>query len=444
MEDTNESQRILIRKMINGASLSEDDKKTVEKFVVLADKLDETSKTRWNELFVRRLRKGLKQAYKSGFEKPDFVHFLEYAKEYDLYVIPEMLDTFTPLMNVKSHEELNYEELNTLNFDPFKYTVADLVNFASYTLKNHEIASKLGFSAEKLEETVSTIAETYQINPFHTFTHGFSVFQMTYYISLEARQTLQGLVQDSEYFLLLLATLGHDVNHPGVTNAFMTNVKDELAVTYNDTSILENHHCAEFFRIANKTQLFEHMPDAEYKEARKTIIECILATDMVKHNDLTANLRYRVKKYPFTETLDFEVKYPEKTVLDIDENDDRPLQLDNQKDRRLVLNCLCHSVDVGNQCFEFELSQKWSYLVSNEFHAQVLTEEKLGLPTSEFLRYKSPAALCGSQGYFGEVILLPLWVTIADLLPEVSHLAQNLINNKNKWKHLQEEKTQGK
>ena len=43
---------------------------------------------------------------------------------------------------------------------------------------------------------------------------------------------------------LLLSAIGHDLNHPGFTNAMLVNSRHYLAVRYNDISVLENHHAA--------------------------------------------------------------------------------------------------------------------------------------------------------------------------------------------------------
>lgn len=52
-----------------------------------------------------------------------------------------------------------------------------------------------------------------------------------------------------DVFGLLVAAIGHDVNHPGVTNAFLVNSGHELAVKYNNNSVLENHHAATVLHI---------------------------------------------------------------------------------------------------------------------------------------------------------------------------------------------------
>ena len=50
---------------------------------------------------------------------------------------------------------------------------------------------------------------------------------------------------------VVVGAIGHDLAHPGVTNRFLQNSRADLAITYNDASILENMHCAMTFRIAS-------------------------------------------------------------------------------------------------------------------------------------------------------------------------------------------------
>ena len=41
----------------------------------------------------------------------------------------------------------------------------------------------------------------------------------------------------------------HDYEHPGVNSVFLVNMNDQIAINHNDSSVLENYHLAESFRL---------------------------------------------------------------------------------------------------------------------------------------------------------------------------------------------------
>lgn len=45
----------------------------------------------------------------------------------------------------------------------------------------------------------------------------------------------------------IIASLAHDIGHPAFTNRFLVNTRDDIAVLYNDISVLENMHCSRTF-----------------------------------------------------------------------------------------------------------------------------------------------------------------------------------------------------
>jgi hypothetical protein len=51
-------------------------------------------------------------------------------------------------------------------------------------------------------------------------------------------------LSDTETFGIILAAIIHDFDHPGLNNAFMINSRSEIAIRYNDVSVLENYHIA--------------------------------------------------------------------------------------------------------------------------------------------------------------------------------------------------------
>jgi hypothetical protein len=60
------------------------------------------------------------------------------------------------------------------------------------------------------------------------------------------------LLRDSDVFALLLASIGHDVGHPGVNNDFLIHSQTPLAQLYNDKSVLESFHVMTLFNLMQK------------------------------------------------------------------------------------------------------------------------------------------------------------------------------------------------
>jgi hypothetical protein len=82
-------------------------------------------------------------------------------------------------------------------------------------------------------------------NAYHNFHHCADVTHATFMMLAGIR----GAVSDLECYALLLAAVAHDLEHPGVSNAYLIKSRSPLAITYNDASVLENRHAACFFEL---------------------------------------------------------------------------------------------------------------------------------------------------------------------------------------------------
>lgn len=82
-----------------------------------------------------------------------------------------------------------------------------------------------------------------------------------------------------------LAAIVHDVEHKGLNNDFLVRVVDDLALTYNDISPMENHHVAAAFRLMRQGEyaFTRKMPREKLGRLRRLLIDCVLATDMKQH-----------------------------------------------------------------------------------------------------------------------------------------------------------------
>jgi hypothetical protein len=187
-------------------------------------------------------------------------------------------------------------------------------------------------------------------NPYHNLYHGFDVMKTCYFF-LELCQLGHDTPNLSGY-ALLVAGLCHDVGHPGRTNLFQMQTSTELAIRYNDHSVLENYHAALTFRCMQKAGdgMYGSLDSAGRKEMRKIIVECILATDISNHVKVL------------------------KAVNDGSAQNDHLVQL------KLVL---CAS-DVSNPWKPKLVFKKWTELINEEFFQQGDEERRRRIDVSPF------------------------------------------------------------
>ncbi|XP_006161023.2 cAMP-specific 3',5'-cyclic phosphodiesterase 4A-like, partial [Tupaia chinensis] len=71
----------------------------------------------------------------------------------------------------------------------------------------------------------------------------------------------------------------------------------ELALMYNDESVLENHHLAVGFKLLQEDNcdIFQNLSKRQRQSLRKMVIDMVLATDMSKHMTLLADLKTMVE-----------------------------------------------------------------------------------------------------------------------------------------------------
>ena len=100
-----------------------------------------------------------------------------------------------------------------------------------------------------------------------------------------------------EVFAAILASSMHDVDHPGTTNQYLVATSSELALMYNDESVLENHHLAVAFKLLQlpECDILAGLSAKQRTSFRKMVIDMVLATDMSKHMSLLADLKTMVE-----------------------------------------------------------------------------------------------------------------------------------------------------
>lgn len=244
-------------------------------------------------------------------------------------------------------------------------------------------------SEEKLTNFLSRLEKNYKKNPYHNATHSTDV--LASYLYIIHNSFILDHVSDIEMLASIVATLAHDVGHPGFTNRFLVNFQDKLALQCNfyldnDISVLENMHCSLTFDITSMAEcnIFESFEADQYLLARKLIIELILATDMGKHFDLIGT--FKGKGY---------------TANDICKQD---CKLE-------VFKMVIKASDIGHSAKISDLHMEWSLLISEEFYRQGDIERESGRPISMYCD-RETTIIPKSQIGFLKNIALPLYESL--------------------------------
>ncbi|XP_055228136.1 3',5'-cyclic-AMP phosphodiesterase 4C isoform X2 [Gorilla gorilla gorilla] len=245
---------------------------------------------------------------------------------------------------------------------------------------------------------------------YHNSLHAADVAQSTHV--LLATPALEAVFTDLEILAALFASAIHDVDHPGVSNQFLINTNSELALMYNDASVLENHHLAVGFKLlqAENCDIFQNLSAKQRLSLRRMVIDMVLATDMSKHMNLLADLKTMVETKKVTS-------------LGV-------LLLDNYSDRIQVLQNLVHCADLSNPTKPLPLYRQWTDRIMAEFFQQGDRERESGLDISPMCD-KHTASVEKSQVGFIDYIAHPLWETWADLVhPDAQDLLDTLEDNR--------------
>ena len=287
----------------------------------------------------------------------------------------------------------------------------------------------------KFEPFIFRVASGYhRQNPYHTDLHAADMVQSLLVYSLYGN--LQKILDfnDLDLISLFISAAIHDFGHPGYTNNFLINTKNELAIKYNDQSVLENYHVSEGFNIIFKKKgcnIFESLSSDDYKICRKRIIQCVLATDMTLHNKEFQFLKSKSQTY--------NIKNGE-NVEKIFENID-PVTSFNL--RQEFLNVLIHSADVSNPSKPLDIYKQWAERCVEEFFKQGDMEKRLGMTVS-FNCDRDIVSLPQSQVGFIDAIVFPLFSVICEFFPGLNFTLENLGKNLAYYKGVKENENKKK
>eukprot|EP00002_Diphylleia_rotans_P031051 TRINITY_DN6427_c0_g3_i2.p1 TRINITY_DN6427_c0_g3~~TRINITY_DN6427_c0_g3_i2.p1 ORF type:complete len:1199 (+),score=259.76 TRINITY_DN6427_c0_g3_i2:172-3768(+) len=302
----------------------------------------------------------------------------------------------------------NLDQYKLETFSLFSFTDDDLIAIVPKIFDDFGLLSEFQIRAESVIQFTKVLRRRYLPNPYHTFRHAIDVLQ-TCYMFLQKNPVLDNCLTPLCRLALFIAALGHDLEHPGVNNAFQINVISPLALTYNDRSVLENHHSACTFSILQDPgcDLLHNLTSEQYRTARKIIIDIILSTDMSVHFEICSKLSARLNTQPFFR--------------------------DTLEDQILLMSVILHAADISNVAKPPEISKIWGDKVLEEFLLQGDQERSKGLPISPYMDRNNTSQAKMILGFI-DFMVMPLFNSLFAMSPDgMSFYRQNLLLNRRNW-----------
>ncbi|ETV82490.1 hypothetical protein, variant 3 [Aphanomyces astaci] len=173
-------------------------------------------------------------------------------------------------------------ELDSWDLDILSFSFTEVIQSVQTLFRAYGFIDTYEISPDKMQSFVASVAQHYRANSYHNFYHAFQVLHSAHIqLKVHMRKLLTGL----DIFALMIAALCHDVDHPGNNNDFEVKCVSSIALTHNDDAVLERHHCRVTFLILNtpSTNILEKVAPDAFRSIRRTIIRCIMATDMANH-----------------------------------------------------------------------------------------------------------------------------------------------------------------
>lgn len=241
-------------------------------------------------------------------------------------------------------------------------------------------------------------------NAFHNFRHAVDVLQGTFYFlvrigalpafkeytedldihpeeQLKREQQQQQTLYDNSHkfeldsallhpiqtLALLVASVGHDVGHPGLTNQFMNDNGTPISKIYSCLSTLENYHSTIFQDI-----LSDHWPmflNNEYtRDGKSPLNTSVLQVDSTIATDMANHFEYIQKIHEIHQELQDPVK--------------RRNLKNNKKSVTTLLSLIIKCSDISNVVRPLRISIKWGVILTREFSEIALLTKHLQSPDS--------------------------------------------------------------
>ncbi|KAJ1453020.1 putative 3'5'-cyclic nucleotide phosphodiesterase [Pelagophyceae sp. CCMP2097] len=236
---------------------------------------------------------------------------------------------------------LVHTELCTMNYDCLSMAEDDRLVHAIRMMENFQVPQALKKNASDLVPLIYDVQQIMRANSYHNFCHVIDVTQYMYTLLLATRVAQK--LAPVEVAAAFIGALCHDLDHPGLSNAYQNSTKSPLSQKYDADSPLERHHLSEFERLAAKHELLDNLNETQQARFRDVVQHMILATDMSKHGMLMRKIADKLSAPEYN-------------------------PLHSADGVNLVLQIGLKCADISNQARPWKVANRWNDAVYTEFY----------------------------------------------------------------------------
>uniref|UniRef100_A0A4W6C702 Phosphodiesterase n=1 Tax=Lates calcarifer TaxID=8187 RepID=A0A4W6C702_LATCA len=285
------------------------------------------------------------------------------------------------------------KEVDQWSFDVFSFHEATgdhALKFLVYDLlTRYDLINRFRIPVQALVQFVEALENGYSKhrNPYHNLIHAADVTQTAHFLMLHTG--LMHWLSELEILAMVFAAAIHDFEHTGTTNNFHIHTRSEVAILYNDRSVLENHHVSAAYRLMAEEDMniLVNLNKDDWRELRSLVIEMVMSTDMSCHFQQIKTMRNAL-----TQTHGI--------------------------DKVKVLSLMLHAADISHPAKAWPLHYRWTHSLMEEFFRQGDKEVELGLPFSPLCDRKA-TMIAQSQIGFIDFIVEPTFSVLVDTTEKV-------------------------
>ncbi|PSN33928.1 hypothetical protein C0J52_19328 [Blattella germanica] len=208
---------------------------------------------------------------------------------------------------------------------------------------------------------------------------------------------------------LLVAAIGHDIDHPGVTNNFLRLIDHSISRLYTE-SPLENHHFQVTMLVITTSKLFDHFSPEVFRDLTQEVHDAILATDLALYFRCRARILGILNEKEFDWT--------------------------NGAQRILLKSIMMTTCDLSGQCKPFNITKRITENVYREFYRQGDIEKSMGQTPLSMMDREKQYSIPEDQIQFLSVVCLPCVELLCTLLPNCVDLLHQCKDLRDEWKEI--------